>query len=61
MEIPEHFSNDLKDLIKKVFRKNPEERPKINELIHHSWFEISSVSSFIDLRENSIFSKLMTI
>jgi len=59
MEIPPHFSTELKDLIRIVFKKNPEERPKIHEMMHQSWFQISGMSSIIDLKENSMFSKIM--
>ena len=60
MEIPGHFSAELKDLMRVVFKKNPEERPKINELMQHHWFQIGGNNS-IDQNENSLFSKIMTL
>ena len=60
MEIPAHFSAELKDLMRIVLKKNPEERPKINELMLHPWFQIGG-NNAIDQQENSLFSKIMTI
>ena len=45
----------------KIFRKNPEERVKIDEMINHAWLDKSNTNSFIDMKENSIFSKLMNL
>lgn len=36
--IPEHISDEFKDLIKKCLNRNPDERPTAKELLQHPWF-----------------------
>ena len=32
------YSNEVKDLIKKMINENPDKRPSINEVLEHPWF-----------------------
>ena len=36
-ELPEKWSDDLKDLVTKVLTKNPAERPTIKQILEHPW------------------------
>lgn len=38
LEFPEFIKPDLKDLISRMLQKNPKDRIKIEEIIHHPWF-----------------------
>lgn len=61
LEMPIQFSSEFKDLLKRIFRKNPGERPTIDELMQHQWFANSKSNSFSDLKENSLFSKITNL
>ncbi len=35
---PEHFSWGLRDLITKIFKRNPNDRPTLKQILQHKWF-----------------------
>lgn len=41
-EIPSHLSNEMADLLKKCFNRDPSKRPSADELLEHPWFKSSS-------------------
>lgn len=61
MEMPSHFSYELKKLIEKVLKKTPEERPNIDNFLQDSWFEKCKINNANDFRNNFILSKLMAL
>lgn len=61
MEMPPHFSYELKKLIEKVLKKNPDERPNIDKFLQDSWFEKFKKNNTDDFRNNFIFSKIMAL
>lgn len=51
--IPETFSAELKDFIRGILVKNPDERPKIDEVLNHRWIK-SNVALFRDNQQSKI-------
>ncbi|SPO42242.1 uncharacterized protein PSFLO_07725 [Pseudozyma flocculosa] len=51
-EYPSHLSPELKDLLQKLLRKDPEKRITIDEMRRHPWVTCNGTASIISSEEN---------
>lgn len=56
--MPYHFSYELKELIISIFKKDPFERPNIDKLIKHPWFNQKNQGSIQEMNDGILLSRI---